>query len=243
MSFGFSVGDFLVVGGVILKLIDALRGTRSEFQELICELERYFLLLFCAAVLLPVPEIYLHLLCTNPVHSLERALVQVEKLNGQGAQEAAAIDEIKYHALTCKYPLERFLTKIEKYHKSLGVGKSAGKVKDASNKIQYAFKTRGEANKLREYLKQHIYIINMSLIVHGVKLLAVASEERKENQEELRSRIEASSRELGEVRGKVEAQPPVITSIGSMLRNLLWMVTSEIAVPLKSLSQTVTNIL
>ena len=56
MSFGFSVGDFLAVGGVILKLVDALRGTRSEFQELICELERYFQLLFCAAVLLPVTE-------------------------------------------------------------------------------------------------------------------------------------------------------------------------------------------
>ena len=166
----------------------------------------------------------------------------MEKLNGQGDQ-AATVDRIKCTALTCRYPLERFLNKIEKYHKSLGVGKSAGKVKDAGKKIQYAFKTRGEANKLREYLKQHIYIINISLTEHGVKLLAVASEERKENQEELRSRIESSSRELGEVRGNVEAQAFTIRSNASMLRNLLWTVTSEIAVPFKSLSQTVTNIL
>ena len=62
MSFGFSVGDFLVVGGVILKLVDALRGTRSEFQELICELERYFQFLFCAAVLLRVTKLYFYLL-------------------------------------------------------------------------------------------------------------------------------------------------------------------------------------
>lgn len=194
-------------------------------------------------MLLPVPDIYLYLLYTNPVHSLERALVQVEKLNGQGAQEAAATDEIKSHALTCRYPLERFLTKIEPYHKSLGVGKSNGKVKDAGKKIQYAFKTRAEANELREDLKQHIHTINMSLTKHGSKLLAVASQERKENQEELRRRIEGSSRELGELKDNVEAQAPVIRSIGSLLRNLLWTVTSEVAAPLNSLSQTVTNIL
>ena len=112
------------------------------------------------------------------MHSLERALVQVEKLNGQGDQ-AAAVDRIKCTALACRYPLERFLNKIEKYHQSLGIGKSAGKVKDAGKKIQYALKTRGEANKLREYLKRHIYIINLSLTEYGVKLLALASEERR----------------------------------------------------------------
>lgn len=42
MSFGFSVGDFLAVGGLIVKVVEALRGTRSEYQELIRELERYF---------------------------------------------------------------------------------------------------------------------------------------------------------------------------------------------------------
>ena len=196
-----------------------------------------------AAVLLPVTELQFYSRhYTNPVHSLKRALVQVEKLNGQGDQ-AATVDRIKCTALTCRYPLERFLNKIEKYHKSLSVGKSAGKVKDAGKKIQYAFKTRSEANKLREYLKQHIYIINMSLTEHGVKLLAVASEERKQNQEELRSRIEGSSRELGEVRDNMEAQALAVRSNVSTLRNLFWTVTSEIVVPLKSLSQIVTSIL
>lgn len=41
MSFGFSVGDFVAVGGLIVEIVDALRGTRSEYQELIRELERY----------------------------------------------------------------------------------------------------------------------------------------------------------------------------------------------------------
>ena len=42
MSFGFSVGDFLALGGLIVKTVDALRGSRSEYQELVLELERYF---------------------------------------------------------------------------------------------------------------------------------------------------------------------------------------------------------
>ena len=41
MSFGFSVGDFFAVGGVIVKVVDSLRGTQSEYQELIRELDRY----------------------------------------------------------------------------------------------------------------------------------------------------------------------------------------------------------
>lgn len=41
MSFGFSVSDFLAVGGLIVKIVDTLRGTRFEYQELIRELERY----------------------------------------------------------------------------------------------------------------------------------------------------------------------------------------------------------
>ena len=43
MSFGFSVGDFVAVGGLIVKIVDILRGSRSEYQELIRELEKYAL--------------------------------------------------------------------------------------------------------------------------------------------------------------------------------------------------------
>ena len=42
MSFGFSIGDFLAVSGLVSKVVGALRGTRAEYQELIRMLERYF---------------------------------------------------------------------------------------------------------------------------------------------------------------------------------------------------------
>ncbi len=41
MSFGFSVGDFIAVGGLAVTIANTLRGTRSEYQELVRELKKY----------------------------------------------------------------------------------------------------------------------------------------------------------------------------------------------------------
>lgn len=40
MSFGFGVGDFIAVGNLITEIVSALRGARSEYQELIRELDK-----------------------------------------------------------------------------------------------------------------------------------------------------------------------------------------------------------
>ena len=40
MSFGFSVNDFIAVGELAVKIADTLRATRSEYQELVRELEK-----------------------------------------------------------------------------------------------------------------------------------------------------------------------------------------------------------
>ena len=41
MSFGFAVGDFIAVGTLIANIVDSLRGTKSDYQELLRELEKY----------------------------------------------------------------------------------------------------------------------------------------------------------------------------------------------------------
>lgn len=173
--------------------------------------------------------------------SLQRALSQVDKLKGRGDQ-AIAVDQIKYAALTCRYPLEDFLAKIQKYEKSLGVGKSVGRIKHAGRKVQYAFEKKDEADTLRTYLNMHIGTINMLLVRQGLELLDVASEQTDKNQEELRDRIEGSSRELREVRGNVEAQALALRENNSIIQKLFWMVGGELAAPLKSLSQTVAKV-
>lgn len=54
MSLGIGVGDFLAVGNLIVKVVDSLRGTRGEYQDLIRELEKYFQLTSCVAMLLHI---------------------------------------------------------------------------------------------------------------------------------------------------------------------------------------------
>ena len=41
MSFGYSVGDFFAVGRLVYDIIEALRESEPEYQELVRELERY----------------------------------------------------------------------------------------------------------------------------------------------------------------------------------------------------------
>lgn len=179
--------------------------------------------------------------CVNMICSLKRALNHVEKLKGRRDQ-ATVIDQIKCAALTCRLPLDEFLGKIQKYEKSFGLGKTLGKIKDAARKVQYGFKGNDEASRLRSYLNIHIGTINMLLVQQGLVMLDVASEQTEKNQEELMDMLEGSSRELREVSGNVEAQALAVRENKSIIQKLFWMVSGEIAAPLKSLNQTVAKV-
>ena len=73
-------------------------------------------------------------------------------------------------------------------------------------------------------------------------MLNIASERTSKNQEVLRNRIEASSKELGEIRGNIEAQAVAVRENNSLIKKLFWMVSGEVATPLKSLSQIVAKV-
>ena len=177
----------------------------------------------------------------NSMCSLERALLQVEKLKSRGDQ-SAVINQIGCTALSCRLPLEAFLAKLQRYEKNLGPGKSAGKLKDAGHKIQYAFRVKDDVNKLRSYLNIHIKTISMLMSWLGLNMLDVAQEQADKNQEELRNSISSSAIELREVKTNVETQALALRENSSILTKLLWMVSGEIVAPLKCLGQTVTKI-
>ena len=175
------------------------------------------------------------------IRSLGRALTHVDKLKGRGDQ-AVAVDQIKCAALTCRYPLEEFLIKIQRYKRSLGLEKSTKRIRDIGKKIQYRFRKMDKADRLRNYLNIHIGTINMLLIRQGLELLDLSSEQIYKNHQELRDGIKDSSRDLREVRGNVEAQTLAFKENNSLIQKLFWMVSGEIAAPLKSLGQTVAKV-
>jgi hypothetical protein len=128
-SFGFSVGDFLAVGKLILDItntLDDAGGSKSEYQELLRELE-----------------------------SLNHALKHLDKLSAN--TRSASLESIKYTAFSCRLPLERFLGKIQKYDRALGIwGGEANLVKNTADKLRWAFREKDEINKLQSYLNIHI---------------------------------------------------------------------------------------
>lgn len=109
----------------------------------------------------------------NSMRSLERALLQVERLKGRGDQ-TAAIEMIRYTALSCRFPLQVFLAKTQKYEKSLGLGKTAGKCKDAGRKVQYAFVMEDEVNRLRHRLNMRIGTVKVLFLCLGLDMHNVA---------------------------------------------------------------------
>ena len=237
MSFGVSVGDFITVGSLIVKLIDTLRNTRSDYQELIRELERHVQSWCNHRPCFSAQHHFPPSRGANFVYSVNQALNQLDKLKGHGDQ-AIAIDQIKCTALTCREPIEQFLAKIQKYEKSLGLGKSVNRISDAGRKIQYALGKRDEANRLRHYLSLHFGAINTLMLQNSLERLNVASEENRETIDE----IQGCSRELKEVKGNAEAQVLAIRENKSMIEKLSRMVNGEIAAPLKTLSQTVAKV-
>lgn len=120
--------------------------------------------------------------------------------------------------------------------------KSNDKIKNAVTKVQFGFKEKTEANTLRNYLNIHIGTINMLLIRQGLETLDVVSECIDKNHEELRVRIEDSTKELREIRGNAQAQAFAVEENNSMLRKLFWMISGDFTAPLRALSQTVAKV-
>jgi hypothetical protein len=89
MSFGIAVGDFITVGKLIKDIIDCLRsagGARSEYQELVKELE-----------------------------ALKTALNHLDQLDS-GTAPSTHVDTIKLVTTYCQQRLEGFLATVKKYN-------------------------------------------------------------------------------------------------------------------------------
>ncbi|OBT40995.1 hypothetical protein VE00_08259 [Pseudogymnoascus sp. WSF 3629] len=215
MSFGFSVGDFLAVGKLILDITNTLGdagGSKSEYQELLRELE-----------------------------SLNHALKHLDKLSAN--TRSASLKSIKYTALSCRLPLERFLGKIQKYDRALGIwGGEANLVKNTADKLRWAFREKDEINKLQSYLNIHIGTINILLAEHGLERMNLASEKGELDQLHIRERLENANSIMERIKDSVVALAIVGRNNTSMLTTLFRMVSGELHSSLKSLGEMVAKV-
>lgn len=140
MSFGFSFGDFLAAGNLIKDIAICLndaKGSTASYRELMLELE-----------------------------GLQAALNRIEHLQVRPEQEAT-VNGIKVAALSCRYVLDDFLTKVKEYN-ALERGSSATRSKRAAKKIEWEVRMEEDVKKLRAYLQGHTSNLIMMLTAAGL---------------------------------------------------------------------------
>jgi hypothetical protein len=215
MSFGFSVGDFIAVGSLTADIISSLReagGSKSEYQEILRELE-----------------------------GLERALSYLDMLQS-GDACSTSIASIKYAALSCRRPLEKFLNNIKKYDNELGVWSKAGTIRSAAEKLKWAYTQKDEIRKLQIYLNVHVGTINILLAEHGLERMDIASERSERDQLQVRDRLEDTQKVIERINGSAQAQAQAVAVANTMLGKLFQMVSGELMASLKSLAGMVSKV-
>ena len=212
MSFGFSIGDFIAVGTLIIDITNSLReadGSKLEYQELLRELE-----------------------------SLQHALSHLDKLQLRDSP-STTLDSIKYAALSCRRPLEDFLRKIQKYDRSLGVWSKRSQWKSATGKLQWAYGHKEEIQKLQSYLNIHIGTINLLLAEHGLEMMNIASTQASVDQVHVQERLEDTQKVIQWIKKSVSTQAVTLQTTNSMLSKLFQIVSGEFRTSLKSLAEMV----
>ncbi|KAH6714436.1 hypothetical protein BKA61DRAFT_481678 [Leptodontidium sp. MPI-SDFR-AT-0119] len=215
MSFGFSVGDFIAVGKLITDITNSLRdagGSKSEYQELLRELD-----------------------------SLHHALRYLDKLQLNNSS-SMNLDSIKYAALSCRRPLEQFLSKIKRYDKSLGVWSKEGGLRSAADKLRWAYGQKDEICKLQSYLSVHVGIINILLAEHGLEMMDIASEKVESDHRHIREGLDNTRNIIEGIKSSVTAQVVAVQRMNDMLSRLFQMASGEFRTSWKSLSEMVARV-
>ncbi|KAE8445955.1 hypothetical protein EG329_012734 [Mollisiaceae sp. DMI_Dod_QoI] len=204
MSFGFSIGDFLAAARLISQAVSAIReagGSSSQYQRLRVELD-----------------------------SLSYTLQEVDQLEPVGGLDAT-VEAIKATALSCQLPIREFLESTAKYNKSLGLGQTAGIMKDVLYKVKWVTSKKLEAvMKLRGEITAYIGGINLLLGLYQVKLNALA--ERK-----VRQRFESLSTTLANMQLHTRVVIRDITEVRQQVEEGTWMVREDIQRSSKDTSQ------
>lgn len=216
MSFGFSVGDFLAAGKLILDIIESLQdvgGAKSEYQELIHELR-----------------------------SLEKALQHLDQLQSDSAHQGRIVQSIKFAALSCRQPLELFLAKIKKFDSTLDVWSKGQTSKTIVRKIHWGLGMKSEVTKLQGYLNLHVNTINMLLATHSLEKISLAQERADSDSFQVRQRLDAAQDTIERIGNTIPGQMALVQRTHTVVKSLMDMICGEFRTSWRSLGQMVAQL-
>jgi hypothetical protein len=215
MSFSFAVGDFIAVGKLISDIVTSLQsvgGARSEYQEHI----REFL-------------------------ALQLALQHLDQLEDYRSS-SDTVQLIKYTALSCRYPLQAFLDRVNLYEASLGLRDQNYIAKRFMDKLRWTSGEKGEVLRLQRYLIIHIRKINMLLTKHGLEQLDLQGKKIEEDTVQVRQQFDIVHANLEDVWRHSAAQAAILRTMHLMLSGLYGIVCGDIKTSLQKFSQIINTI-
>ncbi|MCJ1313124.1 hypothetical protein MMC25_006801 [Agyrium rufum] len=144
-AFGFSVGDFIAAIDLCTKVARALKttgGAASEYQQVIVEL-----------------------------HGLQNVLVRLAAFEPTESN-IDHVNAIRRMALACSFPLEDFLSKLEKYDAAMASVSSMTVSRAAAKKAKWAVFMTEEVDRIRTMISGHVISINLLLATHASETLS-----------------------------------------------------------------------
>ncbi|KAF3040939.1 hypothetical protein E8E12_007860 [Didymella heteroderae] len=193
MSFGIAVGDFIAVSKLVSDIVSSLQSVgsaRSEYQELIRELE-----------------------------ALSTALRHLDRLEHTPVT-AANVASVKYAALSCRHPLEEFLAKVQKFEKDLGPRRMSSKWQATTSKLKWSFGQKDNVKRLQTYLDVHIGTINILLAEHGLELMNLAEKTTRAHSSQVRDQLDATQGYLVKLKKSASAQALALRNVQFVLGDL-----------------------
>ena len=197
----FSTGDFLAVCRLIADIDSLLRDSRHDYQQICDQLQ-----------------------------VLQTTLGQVAELDPPKEQMVSAA-VIQATASKAKKSLVEFKDRMERYEKSLGRGKSAGKLRDVERKLLWGISGQAAtAEKLQWELNTYVGSINMALGIYNLNHATLIAKRAEDQRDELQTAIERSHQELIRMRKDNQGQiatifarlMPDVGSISVMMSRVLY---------------------
>jgi hypothetical protein len=145
-GFGFSVGDFITGGQVLIQVIKAFKETGGASAKYAVEVS--FLMRFKATL-----------------DHLERFVSSASSSRDSQGNELP--QDILKLLQDIREPWQDFKTFLDKYKSSLGASSSRSKLAKAPRTVQYTIKDiSGKVDKLRQHTEQPLQAVNSLLSLH-----------------------------------------------------------------------------
>ena len=159
MSFGFSIGDFVAVGALVVQVAGCLRdvgGSAAEYQQV-----------------------------TKELGHLQVALARLGE-NYKDGYQAPAVQEINCVLKDCRTTMEDWLGKIAKYNNQLGTSyaQSTGRSRTGAalvQKVRWRFGEGLQAQEMRLKLAFYIQTIGLLLVAKSQYVFHLLSKLLKNN--------------------------------------------------------------